>query len=94
MNGVIAAARRRCNPSSWNSTTGNTSESNACSDAVRNIERFHSGSNSDPRDGDIVYSDDSCTRFDGQDKWFAPSTPATAFQIDSVGVVSNRNICI
>lgn len=97
MNGIIAASRRR-DPCSgftqWNGTKDNTTHANACGDGVYNIIRFHGGANVDPRNGDIIYNALGCTVFDGQDKYYSEEVADWSFQINSSGVVSNRNPCI
>ena len=73
--------------------SGQANPTNACN-ATKNTTRYRDGAGgADPSNGDTYYTD-TClqTVFNGGGSWWA--TSGFAFQVSSVGVVSNRTACI
>lgn len=97
MNGVIAASRRRaCNSvTAYDSTKGNTSHSNACSDSDFINSWYHDGVGTFPAVGDIIYTDDiGCSALDGLDKYYRHDGGVSfTYQIDGSGEVYNIDLC-
>ena len=98
-NGVIAAARRYevvcvVGLTSYSSTNSNASAANACGDSATQTY-YHDGGGTYPVNGDNVYTDaNGCNALNGGGNWYSDAGFGTAYQISSVGVVSNSELCI
>ena len=77
----------------YGSNGGTGTSALACADAVVTTF-YHDGGGTYPTNGDTVYTDAyGCTTLNGGNNWYRDTGGVNAYQISSVGVVSNSTAC-